>query len=111
MKKWLMAVVFGSVLVLGACGGGGDEGADEGGDDAGGESASAAEEIYQSNCSSCHGTDLEGQSGPDLTDAGANHSADDIVDIIQNGTGGMPAQSQVSDEDAQTLADWLAEKE
>ena len=24
MKKWLMAVLFGTVLVLGACGGGGD---------------------------------------------------------------------------------------
>lgn len=104
-----MAVVFGSVLVLGACGGGGDDAADDSGDNSGGETASAAEEIYQQNCSACHGNDLEGNSGPELTDVGSKYSADEIVDIIHEGIGGMPAQTQVSDEDAQTLADWLAD--
>ncbi|HLR52075.1 MAG TPA: cytochrome c [Candidatus Avamphibacillus sp.] len=108
MKKWLMAVVFGSVLVLGACGGGGDEGADDGGN--GGETASSGEEIYQNNCSACHGDDLSGNSGPDLTDVGSNYSADEIVNIIHEGKGGMPAQTQVSDEDAETLANWLVEQ-
>src|SRR5690625_7893782 len=103
MKKWLMAVLFGAVLVLGACGGGGDDNAtDEGGDDTGGETASAAEEIYENNCSACHGADLEGNNGPDLTDVGSKYDADEIADIIQEGTGGMPAQSQVSDEDTET---------
>jgi len=111
MKKWLMAVLFGSVLVLGACGGGDDGATDEGGDDAGGDTASAAEEIYESNCASCHGADLSGNSGPDLTDVGSNYSADEIAEIIQEGTdGGMPAQTQVSDEDTDTLSEWLAEK-
>jgi len=111
MKKWLMAVLFGSVLVLGACGGGDDGATDEGGDDAGGDTASAAEEIYENNCASCHGADLSGNSGPDLTDVGANYSADEIAEIIQEGTdGGMPAQTQVSDEDTDTLSEWLAEK-
>lgn len=115
MKKWLMAVVFGSALVLGACGGGGDDASDDGAatDDAGEtteETASAGEDIYKSNCAACHGQDLSGASGPALDKAGATYGADEIVDIIQEGTGSMPAQKQVSEEDAKTLADWLAEK-
>ncbi|TQS74818.1 cytochrome c [Ornithinibacillus gellani] len=112
MKKWLLAIVFGSVLVLGACGGG-DDSADKGTDDnadSGTVDSSGAEDIYKSNCSSCHGQDLGGGAGPDLTKVGSDHSADEIVDIIHNGTGSMPAQKQVSDEDAKTLADWLSEK-
>ncbi|HLS09720.1 cytochrome c551 [Lentibacillus sp.] len=114
MKKGLMTMLFGTALVLGACGGGGDDGGgDTGGDesagDGGGETTAAAEEIFESNCASCHGADLSGGAGPELTSVGADYSADEIVDIIQNGKGSMPAQD-VSDEDAQTLADWLAEK-
>ncbi|HEX6593052.1 MAG TPA: cytochrome c [Bacillota bacterium] len=112
MKKWLMAVLFGSALVLGACGGGGDDGATNGDDAAdNGETteASGAEDLYKQSCASCHGEDLSGGAGPDLNNAGANNSADEIKDIIVNGVGTMPAQD-LSDEDAQTLADWLAEK-
>ncbi|GGK03080.1 cytochrome c-551 [Lentibacillus kapialis] len=114
MKKWLWTMLFGTALVLGACGGGGDNGGD-GGDSSGSDGgdtseAGAAEELFQNNCASCHGQDLSGGAGPDLTSVGADHSADDIVNIIKNGKGQMPAQSQVSDEDAQTIASWLAEK-
>ncbi|QKY69931.1 cytochrome c551 [Lentibacillus sp. CBA3610] len=122
MKKWLLTIVFGTALVLGACGGGGDDGGDgdtggdtgdtgteESADDSGGETAAAGEEIYESNCAQCHGADLSGGAGDDLTAVGADYSADEVVDIIQNGTGSMPAQEQVSDEDAQTLATWLVE--
>ncbi|SFA88476.1 cytochrome c551 [Lentibacillus halodurans] len=126
MKKWLLSVLFGTALVLGACGGGddGDNGGtgDTGGnggadteesaeDDGGGAvDTAAAEEIFESNCAQCHGADLSGAQGPDLTSVGANYSADEIADIIQNGKGAMPAQN-VSDEDTQTLASWLAEKQ
>ncbi|HLR65671.1 cytochrome c551 [Virgibacillus alimentarius] len=122
MKKWLLAILFGSALVLGACGGGNDNANDEPEDNATEETeengaeeeggtvdTAAAEEIFESNCASCHGADLSGGAGPDLTKAGADHSADEIKDIIQNGKGSMPAQ-QVSEDDATTLADWLAEK-
>ncbi|HLR81471.1 MAG TPA: cytochrome c [Bacillota bacterium] len=113
MKKWLMAILFGSALVLGACGGGDDgatDGGDAGGDDAGETTeASGAEDLYKQNCASCHGEDLSGGAGPDLNNAGANNSADEIKDIIVNGQGSMPAQD-LPEEDAQTLADWLAEK-
>src|SRR5690625_7591747 len=77
MKKWLMAVLFGTLLVLGACGGGGDdntqepadnndEGTEEPADDGGAVDTAAAEEIYQQSCASCHGEDLSGTAGPSL---------------------------------------------
>lgn len=116
MKKWLFAIILGSGLVLGACGGSNDEANEEPEDNGAEESAEggsvdadAAEELFENNCASCHGGDLSGGAGPDLTEIGSDHSADDIKDIIENGQGSMPAQ-QVSDDDATTLADWLSEK-
>ncbi|TMN21346.1 cytochrome c551 [Lentibacillus cibarius] len=118
MKKGLLSILFGTALVLGACGGGDDGGTDNGDNgDTGteepagenGESTAAAEEIFQNNCASCHGGDLSGGAGPDLREVGSDYSSDEIVDIIQNGKDGMPPQD-VSDEDAQALASWLAEK-
>ncbi|MBH0230899.1 cytochrome c551 [Halobacillus yeomjeoni] len=136
MKKLLFALLFAMVLVLGACGGGGDEGtsedtseepateekADEGTEDATGDDSgegtegggegtvdtAAAEKAYQNNCSSCHGGELGGGFGPALAQIGSKYSADEIVNIIKNGQGSMPAQEQVSDEDAQLIAGWLA---
>lgn len=112
MKKWLVAVLFGSALVLGACGGGGDDdgASDDTGDDNGSVDSAAAEEIFKSNCSSCHGADLSGGMGPDLTKVGADHSKDEIEDIVENGSenGKMPPQN-VSGDDLDTLATWLAD--
>ncbi|ALX50348.1 cytochrome c551 [Lentibacillus amyloliquefaciens] len=112
MKKWLLTMLFATALMLGACGGGGDSGGESTGGDEGGSTtdSAAAEEIFESNCASCHGADLSGGNGPDLTAVGADYSSDEIADIIQNGKGSMPAQENVSEGDAQTLADWLAEK-
>ncbi|HLQ72710.1 MAG TPA: cytochrome c [Bacillota bacterium] len=111
MKKWLVATLLGSALVLGACGGSDDDAGDSGdsGEDATTETA-AAEEIYKKSCASCHGSDLEGGAGPGLENVGSDHSADEIADIIDNGTGSMPAQN-LSEEDRDELADWLAAKE
>lgn len=111
-------MLLGIVVLLGACGGGddtADESTDTGdtGDTATEEGATdtaAGEEIFKKNCASCHGADLAGGMGPDLTKVGADHTADEIKDIIENGTGQMPPQKQVSGEDRDTLANWLAEK-
>src|SRR5690625_6439117 len=117
MKKWLFAVLLGAALVLGACGGSDDGANEEPAEDNTAEESNdgavdtaAAEEIYESNCASCHGGDLSGGAGPDLTAVGAEYSADEIQDIIENGKGSMPAQEQVSEDDARTVAEWLAEK-
>lgn len=113
MKKWLMAILFSTLLVLGACGGGGnednagepDDGATE--EDGGAVDSAAGEEVYQESCASCHGDDLEGSVGPALDTVGADHSVDDIKDIIENGQGSMPA-GLVSGEDEDAVAEWLA---
>ncbi|WP_373562376.1 cytochrome c551 [Halobacillus litoralis] len=120
MKKLWLAMMLGLVLILAACGGG-EESSDEGTNeetteeqsDSGSDGtvdASAAEGVYKSNCASCHGGDLEGAMGPALTQVGGKYSADEIVNIIKNGKGQMPAQGDVTDEDAQLVASWLAAK-
>lgn len=121
MKKWLMATVFGTVLVLGACGNDGDDASEpaddvtepdteeeaDSGDDAA-VSNDAAEELYQQSCASCHGDDLSGAVGPSLETVGADMSADDIEEIIDEGVGSMPGGLLAGD-DAKEVADWLAE--
>lgn len=100
-------MLIGLALVLGACGG------DDGDKDKGGDvETSAADDIYQKSCMQCHGGNLDDGSAPDLSAIGSKLSADEIADIIENGTdGGMPAQKQVSDDDRETLANWLADKQ
>jgi cytochrome c551/cytochrome c550 len=81
----------------------GEDGAAEG------ETASGGEDVYQNNCAACHGADLSGGAGPALTDAGSNFSQDELADIIQNGTGSMPAQN-VAGEELDALTTWLMEQ-
>ncbi len=109
LKKKLLALLMGTSLVLAACGGGDDEAKDNTGGNE--ETASVdAEQIYnEKGCVACHGGDLTGGVGPDLTAAGGHLSADEIKDVIVNGRGSMAAQN-VSDEEADALADWLAAK-
>lgn len=113
LKKKLLALLMGTSLVfsLAACGGGGDdEGADTGGDTGGTDTASVdAEGVYNQSCAACHGGDLKGGVGPDLTAVGGSLSADEIKTVILEGRGQMPAQA-VSDEEATALSDWLAAK-
>lgn len=80
--------------------------------DAGEESVELAEpeDIYANSCASCHGDDLSGKSGPDLTQVGSSMSEEEIEDIIINGSenGNMPG-NLTSIEEAEVLAEWLAE--
>src|SRR5690606_14418718 len=72
------------------------------------EEIASPEEIYQQNCASCHGGNLEGGGGPALDKVGSNYSVEEIADIIQNGKGAMPG-GIVTGEAQQLLAEWLAE--
>ncbi|MFZ3578630.1 cytochrome c550 [Virgibacillus sp. DJP39] len=66
--------------------------------------------IFQNNCITCHGADLTGGMGPDLTQVGSEYSQEEIKDIIINGKGtGMPA-GLVPEPQAEALAEWLAKK-
>lgn len=123
MKKLLVGV-FSVMLVLAACGGGddtddnGDTGGtgeesgqeQENGDGGTEETAQAGEELYNTNCAQCHGADLTGGAGPSLENVGDDYSVDDIVDIIQNGKGQMPAQDHLSEEESQQIAEWLVNR-
>jgi len=77
------------------------------GETAGGD----AESVFQSNCAACHGADLSGGAGPELTAVGSKYSAEEIAEIITNGTGSMPPQSQVAGEELDALSQWLSEKQ
>lgn len=100
-----MATIFGTTLILGACG------SDDEQDSSKGETTetAAGEKVFQNDCASCHGTDLTGGQGPDLTSVGSDHSAEDIEDIIENGQGGMPAGVIKDEDDIEEVASWLAE--
>lgn len=103
MKKKLLALLMGTSMVLAACGGS---------DGGGKESASGGdpEKMYQQKCSGCHGTDLKGGAGPDLTKVGSALSKDEIKDIIENGKGGGMPKGLYKGDDAEKVAAWLAEK-
>lgn len=111
MMRWKGIVLFLVVaLALAGCG------ADNTGNDEGGQATedpadvAAAEQIYSNNCASCHGGNLEGAMGPGLETIGSKLSESDIADIIENGQGQMPAQTQVSSAERDELAGWLADK-
>jgi cytochrome c551 len=117
VRKWIIATLLGTALVLGACGDGDEEPTENATDngtektnECGTVDADAGETVFAQNCSSCHGADLSGGVGPDLTQVGSKYSAEEIADIVTNGTGTMPPQS-VSGEDLDNLTNWLAEKQ
>lgn len=109
MKKAWLALLFGSALVLGACGGGGDNAGSSG--DNGDEAALDGEKIVMNSCTSCHGGQLQGMGNtPGLADLGSRMSEDEILDIILNGTDkGMPG-GLLQGEEAEVAAAWLAEQ-
>lgn len=76
----------------------------------GGDSATDPEAIYAKSCASCHGDDLSGAVGPDLTAVGGSLSEDDIQEIINEGLGSMPG-GLVGAEEATILSEWLSEME
>lgn len=119
MKKALLALVFGSALFLAACGGGEkatdvttnnnngavteNKGATENTD-----AVAKGETVVQKACISCHGANLEGIGNfPALNNVGSRLSQDEILTVINNGRGGMPA-GVVKGEDAKAAAAYLA---
>lgn len=110
MKK-LVAGLFSMSLLLAACGGGGGEnepaenGANNGGNEAANEGEydlANGEELYQGQCASCHGGELEGGTGPALD----GYSHDEITTAISEGPGSMP-ENLVEGEDADDVAAWV----
>lgn len=74
----------------------------------GGEVSTDPEEIFANNCASCHGADLSGGVGPDLTKIGSELSQEDIKNVIDNGQGSMPP-GLVQGEEEEAISKWLSE--
>lgn len=65
--------------------------------------------LYEASCIYCHASDLRGHVGEssNLQTVGARRTKEEIIDTIRNGKGQMPAQSRLSEEEIERLADWL----
>lgn len=108
MKRWVVIGWVFMLLLLSGCGTGKEQSAKP---EAGGavkpENA-LAETLYQKNCLSCHGGNLQGGMGPDLRTIGASLGSEDIQAIIENGKGKMPQfKSRLDEKEIAELANWL----
>ena len=66
-------------------------------------------QLYFASCSGCHGGDARGtDQGPDLTWHAADLETDEVVDVILDGAGSMPAVNLDAD-DAWLIADHVVE--
>ena len=112
MKKKLLALLFGTSLVLAACGGGDKEDAaktDGGTEPTETASAGDAEKVYGQYCASCHNADLSGGVGPELQKVGSRLSQDEIATVLKDGRNAMPG-GLIKDADLDAMAEWLATK-
>ena len=109
LKGKLLTILLGAMLVLAACGGEkeSDSSANSGTSDT--VNVSNAEKIYNQKCSNCHGGDLRGGVGPDLTTIGGKLSQEEIEQVIANGKGVMP-KGLIDGAEATAVAEWLAAK-
>ncbi|MFP3892115.1 cytochrome c [Exiguobacterium indicum] len=120
LKNLLLALGLSTTLALAACGGSDDSSSSDSSstkeestmndDSSKTETAVDAEKIFANNCASCHGNNLEGNVGPNLTKVGSKYSSEEIQEIIKNGKGQMPAGILKEDEEIVAVADWLADK-
>ncbi|MFJ8064127.1 cytochrome c551 [Psychrobacillus sp. NPDC096426] len=110
MNKKLLAVIFGAALMLAACGGAKEETTTTKTGTTTETATVNAEKIVNSKCISCHGGNLEGQGNfPALNNVGSRLSENEILNVIENGRGGMPG-GLVTGEEAKEVAAWLAAK-
>lgn len=70
----------------------------------------AGAKLYSANCTACHGADRAGMPGafPALTDIGKRLDAAQIKDKIRKGGGLMPPFSQLSQQEIDHIASYLA---
>jgi len=71
----------------------------------------AGAQLYATNCTACHGADRAGIPGafPALTDVGKRLEAAQIKDKISKGGGLMPPFPQLSQQDLDNIASFLAQ--
>ncbi|KOP69933.1 hypothetical protein AMS59_21780 [Lysinibacillus sp. FJAT-14745] len=102
MKKAMLTLAIGSAIFLAACGG--SKTATEGTK----TTASDGQTIAMKSCITCHGGELQGQNNaPKISDVGSRMTEKEILNVIENGKGSMPA-GIVKGADAEAVAKWLA---
>ena len=71
----------------------------------------AGAQLYATNCTACHGADRAGIPGafPALTDVGKRLESAQIKEKIRNGGGLMPPFPQLSQQDVDNIASFLAQ--
>ncbi|WP_369937323.1 c-type cytochrome [Xanthomonas tesorieronis] len=71
----------------------------------------AGARLYATNCAACHGADRAGVAGtfPALTDVGKRLDAAQVKQKIRNGGGLMPPFPQLSQQDVDDIASFLAQ--
>lgn len=75
----------------------------------GGPGEPDGEAIYQTNCAGCHGVEGEGGNGPPLQGIGEAHSIEELVEVITNGRGGMPAwEGRLTPEEIDAVATYVS---
>ncbi|MDR4945606.1 YVTN family beta-propeller repeat protein [Neobacillus cucumis] len=73
------------------------------------DTVQAAETNFKNTCASCHGNDLKGGAGPNLTKVGGKYTEQELLKIIQDGKGMMPS-NLLTKEESQQMAKWLSQK-
>ncbi|RXZ77836.1 cytochrome c [Paenibacillaceae bacterium] len=110
--KVSLTVTVALLLILSACGGGGAEQTPNKPTPPETEQAgefAAAETIYQQKCMSCHGTDMQGRSGPNLQKVGSKRTEQEIADVVANGQNRMPAfKNALTEGEIAQLSTWLS---
>ena len=126
-KTWTLALLTALLMILlAACGGGEEQQPETGGEttppaqqeEQTGEQTqeegdfSEAQAIFQNQCVSCHGADLQGtMANTNLTQVGSRLSQEEIAQVITNGRNIMPSfKGKLSEEEINLLAEWLATK-
>lgn len=101
MKKLLITALLGTGLLLGACGG--DDSAKDSPKETITPDAANGEKVVQASCIGCHGGDLTGGAGPDLTKLTDKAH---IEKVLTEGQGGMPAM-KLTDQEKQDVAAYI----
>lgn len=110
MRKKLLFVAAVSLLFIGGCSSQEASTSTSSKEKKSNTALAQPEQIYQKNCSSCHGDNLQGDRGPNLQKIGGKLDKAQILNQIQNGGERMPPQSQLSPEEQELIATWLSEK-